>query len=240
MNNEVEKVVVEDIEDRDDADVIDDPIAHGIEAFGQRSLAAKRAARAMERASRDWPLVKSDEDWENVVTSAATAYDNGAFLLAQMGGEAAIDPEMTATLLILRQRLMDEMPADAAHETMLIDCAILAYFNTLRVQRWSNDLAFHTERELFGLDAPSMRYRYGKELADHLTVEEHFTRLREQCLPMLDRSNRLLIRNLGAIKELRQAHAPVVSVGIASQVNVQAIEPQRRRRPARRQASTSE
>jgi hypothetical protein len=39
-------------------------------------------------------------------------------------------------------------------------------------------------------------------------------------MPLLDRSNRMLLRNLKALKAMRQAPAPNVSIGNAGQVNV--------------------
>jgi hypothetical protein len=90
----------------------------------------------------------------------------------------------------------------------------------LRAQRWSNDMAFLIEHELFGLDSPSLYYRWKQELADRLTVEAHLTRIREQVLPLVDRANRMLLRNMKAIRELSQSPVPAVSVGTAVQVNV--------------------
>jgi hypothetical protein len=43
-------------------------------------------------------------------------------------------------------------------------------------------------------------------------------------LPLLDRANRLLVRNLKAARELRQAPLPSVSIGSAGQVNVAAAQ----------------
>ena len=45
-------------------------------------------------------------------------------------------------------------------------------------------------------------------------------RLSEQLLPLLDRSNRMLLRNLKALRTLKQPPPPSVSIGQAAQVNV--------------------
>lgn len=53
-----------------------------------------------------------------------------------------------------------------------------------------------------------------------LVVEHLLERMREQLLPLLDRCNRMFIRNLRALQELRRGPAPVVAIGKAEQVNV--------------------
>ena len=41
-------------------------------------------------------------------------------------------------------------------------------------------------------------------------------------MPLLDRSNRILLRNLKALRALREGPVPSVSIGSAGQVNVAA------------------
>ena len=45
-------------------------------------------------------------------------------------------------------------------------------------------------------------------------------RLGEQLLALLDRTNRMMIRNLKAIKELRQGLVPAIAIAQAGQVTV--------------------
>jgi hypothetical protein len=58
-----------------------------------------------------------------------------------------------ATILSLRQRLLDEWAITSAAETMLVDLALLSYYDALRVQGWTDDLAVRIEHEFFGDDA---------------------------------------------------------------------------------------
>ena len=53
-----------------------------------------------------------------------------------------------------------------------------------------------------------------------LPVEERLKKLGEVLLPLLDRGNKMMIRNLKAMRELRQGPTPAVTVGQAGQVNV--------------------
>jgi hypothetical protein len=51
-------------------------------------------------------------------------------------------------------------------------------------------------------------------------VEDHVERIGEQLLPLLDRCNRMMLRNLKALQALREPLPPSVSIGAAGQVNV--------------------
>ena len=49
-------------------------------------------------------------------------------------------------------------------------------------------------------------------------------RLDEQILPLLDRSNRMMIRNLKTLQARREQPTPSVSIASAGQVNVAAVQ----------------
>jgi hypothetical protein len=55
---------------------------------------------------------------------------------------------------------------------------------------------------------------------DRFAVEDRVRRLSEQLMPLFDRANRMMIRNLKAIKELRQGQVPAVAIGRAEQVTI--------------------
>ncbi len=57
-------------------------------------------------------------------------------------------------------------------------------------------------------------------MAARLDVQHIAQRMQEQLFPLLDRANRLMIRNMQALKEVRQTPAPSVQIGSAGQVNV--------------------
>ena len=97
---------------------------------------------------------------------------------------------------------------------------MLAWYNALRIQQWIGDLSLAVEHEFFGEDGPSARFerRYGR--ASGLVVEERLARLGEQLLPLQERANRSVVRNLKALAELRRGPAPSVAIAKAGQVNV--------------------
>ena len=103
---------------------------------------------------------------------------------------------------------------------MLVDLAVLSYYHALRVQGWIGDLALRIEHEFFGDDAFTEMARKGFRRADRFAVEERVRQLSEQLMPLFDRANRMIIRNLKAIKELRQGRVPAIAIGRAEQVTI--------------------
>src|SRR3989454_3455428 len=156
----------------------------------------RRDARAAFRALEGWQRIGSQEEWVKVCEESRTEYESGQFLLERLGAERHLDPKLMATLLSLRRRLIAEWEITTATETMLVDLAVLSYYHVLRVQRWSGDLALLIEHEFFGLDSPTAKAQTRFRRVDGLAVEDQVRRLAEHLMPLLDRANRMLIRNL--------------------------------------------
>jgi hypothetical protein len=191
----------------------------------QQALQIRRNARATFRAMEGWHRVDSEEDWLKVCADSQEQYASGRFLLERLGAERYLDPKLMATLLFLRQQLIVEWGITTA-EMMLLDHALLGYYNALRVQGWIGDLSLHIEDEFFGQDALAENGQRPVRRPGRFSCEERFSfeedvrRLSEQLMPLLDRANRMLIRNLKAIKELRQGLVPALAIGRAEQVTV--------------------
>jgi hypothetical protein len=136
-----------------------------------------------------------------------------------------------ATLWQLRQGLMEEYGAESPAMTMVIDAAMMSYYNLLRIQAWTGDLALVIEQELFAEDALKLklRQRYGTQV-DGFAVEEALQRLKEGLLPLCERVNRQLFQNLQALQRGRPGSSPMVAIRQARQVNVaqQQVNIQRR------------
>src|SRR5205814_10645084 len=94
----------------------------------------------------------------------------------------------------------------------------------LRINGWVGNFAALIEHEFFGKQGLSAKFtdRYGwqNEKVRGLRVEDHVERIAEQLLPLLDRCNRMMLRNLKALKTMRTGPEPSVSIGSAGQVNV--------------------
>jgi hypothetical protein len=90
----------------------------------------------------------------------------------------------------------------------------------MRIQGWIGNLALLLEHEAFGREFPTAAFERANGRASGLVVEDHLRDMGEKMLPLLDRANRMMLRNLKAIKELRQRQMPAVAIHQASQVNV--------------------
>ena len=125
---------------------------------------------------------------------------------------------------MLRRTLIHEYGAESAADIMLIDVAVLSYAHTLRINGWVGNLAAETEAEFFGearvgvVVAGQRRSPYDVKVKG-LRVVEILGRLNEQILPLLDRSNRMMIRNLKALDARHRPPSPSVSIAQAGQVN---------------------
>jgi hypothetical protein len=185
----------------------------------QRVTQLRHEARADFRAMAGWQRVTTPEAWEQTCREAGTDYRSGRFLIERLGASRHLDPELMATLWGLRQQLLDEGSGSAA-ETMLADLAVTSYYNALRIQQWIGNLALATEREFFGEEGPSARFERRYERVEGLVVERQLERMGEELLPLQERANRMVIRNLKALADLRRRPAPSVAIGQAGQVNV--------------------
>ena len=107
-------------------------------------------ARAVFRAVDGWSGIRNQEDWEKAVDEADRGLDSGGFLLERLGAERYVDPQLTAVLLVLRRRLVDETGAHTAAEYLLIDSAVLAYYHQLRINGWIGNFSAFLESEFFG------------------------------------------------------------------------------------------
>jgi hypothetical protein len=115
--------------------------------------------------------------------------------------------------LDLRRRLIEEHGGTPA-AMMLIDRAVAAHQDFVRVSGWIGNLAIHIEHEFFGLDGPSAHFqdRYGREgrTIRGLTVEEHLAHLREGLTPLAERCGRVMREALASLETLRAAPSHAV------------------------------
>jgi hypothetical protein len=203
-----------------DADDRDAKLRAALEKDRQRGKQLRWNARATYRAVEGWRGVHSEEDWLKVCADSQEQYESGRFFLERLGAERHLDPKLMATLGSMRQTIIAEWGLTTVAEMMSLDLALLAYYNTLRVQGWIGDLALHIEHQFFGQDALAENGQRPGRRGGRFSVEEDVRRLSEQLMPLSDRGTRMFIRTLKAIKELRQGPVPAIAIGRAEQVTV--------------------
>jgi hypothetical protein len=189
--------------------------------LAERQERLQHDARAVFRAMDGWGLVKDEAAWLAMIDQAEEGIATGRFLIDRLGAERHLDPPLMATLVVLRRRLIIEYRVTGAADLLLIDSALLAFYHQLRINGWIGDLASHIESEFFGKEGPGakLREKHGYQV-EGLKVEDILARLGEQLLPLLDRCNRLMHRNLRALRDPRQRPAASLSIGSVKQVNV--------------------
>jgi hypothetical protein len=117
---------------------------------------------------------------------------------------------------------------------MLIDRAVAAYQDFIRVTGWIGNLPIHIEHEFFGLNGPSANFRdrYGREgrAIRGLSVEEHLAHLREGLIPLAERCGRVMREALAALAALEAlATAPSQAVERSKPIRVSVMFSQTRR-----------
>ncbi len=172
-------------------------------------------------AMEGWQRVTSQEDWERTLAVAASDLYRGKFLIDMLGAERYLEPERMAVLITLRRAWIEEYQVTTAPELMLVDSAIIAFHNQLRAQRIIGNLHSTIEYEFFARDNPTakVREKYGEYALKGYTVEDTAERLVDELQLLIDRANRMLLRNIKALRDLKCANI-TVNVNAPSQVNV--------------------
>ena len=147
-----------------------------------------------------------NESEQEQVERVLSSYEDGRFLIDRMGAECVLDQDLAVVLLDLRRQLTDEY-GNRPTVIMLIDRAVSAYREFVRVTGWVGNLSIHIEHEFFGRDGASAEFRdrYGKEghRIRGLTVEQHLAHLRESLIPLAERCGRVMREALAALEALR-------------------------------------
>jgi hypothetical protein len=132
-------------------------------------------------------------------------------LIDQLGAFGLLDPATVGMLIAIRRGLFEETNASSARELVLIDMAVVAYANAMRLQAMIGNTALIIESEMFG--QPTLRAKWKNEYGGRpediqgLAVEEHVARLRDQLLPLVERAHRTVRESIEAIGHMRQAPA---------------------------------
>jgi hypothetical protein len=167
-----------------------------------------------------WSRIESADDWDRTVVQADEDLQSGSFLIERLGGDRYLDPTLMAALVILRRQLIEEHGAGTAAELMMIDTVVLAYAQMIRINGWCGDLMAAVEREMFGKASLPAKMPTSDGTVPRLLAEELVQRLTQQLMPLLDRSNRMMLRNLKALKEHKRPPSPNLNITQAQQVNV--------------------
>jgi len=159
----------------------------------------KDESRAIFGMLEGRPGVVSLTHLRELLEKAGDELGNGYFILRFLGAERYLDVGTVAMLITVRQNLIAEIESPSTVDILLIDAAVMAYYNLLRTQKWIGDLCLVFESEAFG--GSSLSDVHGPMLGARL--REELERLSEVILPLQDRCHRALIRSLAQLRERR-------------------------------------
>jgi hypothetical protein len=155
----------------------------------------KDEARALYGMVDGRPGVTSPAEWAKLLDRAGDYIGNGRFIVRCLGAERYLGAETVAVLITLRQNLIAELGRASTADIMMVDAAIVAYYNFLRVQGWIGNSSLVFEGELFG--RTPLNEIHGPTIGERL--REELERLAEILLPIQDRCQRMMVRSLAQL-----------------------------------------
>jgi hypothetical protein len=171
----------------------------------------------VERSRRSWSAlqgwgeIETQEQWDRLSERAIEDWHSGAMLVKLMGAERYLDPERMALLQWLWWHFVTEHQPEGPAEYMAIAGAIIAFHHSLRVNEFAGNLATRAEYEVFDTTPPVVRVavaedKYGeRRAASRVEGTEVLRALGREALPLLDRCQRMVARNLKLLDQLQQS-----------------------------------
>lgn len=202
---------------------LDAAIEKKVKKVKARSLTEKKRGSLQYRQSMEFAGLRSQEDTDKKYAEAIEAYRNGSFFLERIGRYGEVDTPLAFTMMHLRSEWIEEYDIKTAPEFMLLDMAMTSYFHFLRMNEDVNNLMANIEWDVFALDAPKFKNGVGNFFEDEkrkeFIAEGLAHRLQEVMQPTLDQFNRMFIRNLKAIRDLKRGNIQL-NIGHVGQMNV--------------------
>ena len=130
--------------------------AHEHREYWNRVHAALRHdAQSCARSMCLSPLFGKSDEWEDIVNRSLDDYRSSRSLMDHLGADRLIDPPLTGMLLAIRRGLIEEVNAASMGDYVLIDTAVIAFANAMRVQSIIGNTSLIIESEMFG--QPTLR-----------------------------------------------------------------------------------
>jgi hypothetical protein len=166
----------------------------------------------------EWATIKTQDEWNTAKQNSLKDYFSGKFLLDSIGGAKDNRPTLVAVLLQLRLGWIEEYELTTIPELMVLDFALLSYYHFLKAQNIIGNLEWATSFEFFEQDNPKLKLDKNYKPKE-FSSEEHVEKMTESLLPTLDRFNKMFLRNLKALRDLKRSNA-VLNIGNVGQLNI--------------------
>ena len=191
--------------------------------YKRRSIKEKRNCSLEWRQSHEWSGIFSQDQLNKKYQEAVADYQSGNFFMKRIGRYGHVDSPLTLTVFHMRQEWIDEYDVKTVPEFLILDMAMTSYFHFLRLNEQVNNILANIEWEMFALDAPRSTDSYwvsdDTRKQDRKVAEELAHRLAESLQPVIDQFNRMFIRNLKALRDLRKSNV-LLNIEKVGQVNI--------------------
>lgn len=188
----------------------------------QQSLREKKQGSLLYRGELSWNGITTQEDFDKKYLQTIDDYRDGNFFLQRIGRYREVDAPLSLLLINLRNQWIQEYEVKTAPEFMLVDMALTAYFHFMRMNEAVNNIMANIEWDQFALETPQFHRKNGDRITDkreNKAIAEGLAhKLMEVMEPAIERYNKMFIRNLKAIRDLKRGNV-MLNIGNVGQVN---------------------
>ena len=210
----------------------------------ERAEALVNDSRRSWAALQGWDAVTSQEEWDATMDRTVEEWHSGELFIAMLGGRRYLDPPHTALMYHLWHQFVGTYRPVGPAEYLAIAMALFAFHHLVRVNEFVGNMATRLEFQFFDTAPLQVRLteRDGtpKRAGQRAQVagREALEQFERDALPLMDRLNRMVIRNLKALRDL-QAAPLALSVQNYGQLNVGQQQANSIQPPANDHAGTS-
>ena len=191
----------------------------------ERAEALVNDSRRSWAAMQGWDAVQTQADWDATMDRTVEEWHSGELFIRMLGGQRYLDPPHTALLYHLWHQFVGTYRPAGPGEYLAIAMALFAFHHLVRVNEFAGNMAARLEFEFFDTAPLQVRLterdgtpkRAGQ--AARIAGREALEQFERDALPLMDRLNRMVIRNLQALRDL-QAAPLALNVQNYGQLNV--------------------
>lgn len=187
-----------------------------IEELRKESQIEKRKGAMVYRGDLKWAGIITQEEFDLKKNKVIQDYRTGQFFLERIGRYRNLDEPLTLILLHLRREWIREYDIKTTPEFLLLDMALISYFHFIRLNEVINNIMANIEFDFFLLDTPKFR---DNDKENKIIAEGAAHKMKELLHPSLDQFNRMFIKNLKALRDLRRGNI-LLNIGNVGQVNI--------------------
>lgn len=180
----------------------------------------KDTADVLKRSYPELSALQRQGDWDRLSELLNEEYRSGQFFIDNLGANRYVETKVAMIILLMRKKMIEDMQIESVAEFMLMDGALMAHFNSIKLQRMFGDLVTQVERELFHDESMSVTLKKtGRLEVEDFKVEAMLNRASDKFMNLIDRANNMMIRNVKAIRDLKSGSLSIRTdqVNIAQQ-----------------------